>query len=244
MQSPLKLVGSNPNPKIEDLEYVIIPGKGFLDSDAKIHDQAYLYWKSFWSDVYAQAGSPESFCPDDFLRQDLITMLKRGDEVIALHLYSTFYINQIAPHDHRYFKFYPPSFFEFMRQKGANHVISFEFLTVDPGWRKSICGVSLAEVLASCGIHCMKALGADAAIAPARSDNKVNEMAYRIGFDCFQADVVKRNFKVDLIVCFSERGRSHPDSEIKRLADHFWENRKDLSGLTYSKPNAVKKTAA
>jgi hypothetical protein len=220
---------------LRNLEYLIIPGKCRADAsqeEINLNNQSFEFWRSFWADIYGKAGSPESLVCDDFLRQEMITVIRHEKKIIGLHLYSFFNLEQQAINRHRYFQFYPENFFQYLRQRDAKEVMSLEFLTIDSAWRKSVIGVSLAEVLIACATKCIRSQGADAGIAPARTDNKVNEMAYNQGYECFQAGITKRNFQVDLIVGFKNQLKLTPNPEVNALADRFWQERTDFTGLT------------
>ncbi len=221
---------------IESLTYTLMPGKPLpWRSDAAhglAHDRVFQYWREFWEKIYADAGTPESFVTDDFLRQDLVAAIHCGDELVGAHLYSVFPLEREAARAHRYFRFYPPEFFDHMRERGAKLAMSMEFLTVAPAWRKTASRISFGEILIGCGLRCMTALGADVGIAPARTDNKVNDMAYKFGFECFQAGVTKRNFTVDLVAVFKDKARLNPDPRVAAQIDSLWARRDDRTGIT------------
>ena len=218
---------------LSSAEYQIYPGKAPAEfGHVGALNEAYRYWSGFWSKIYADAGTPESFNPDDFLRQDFVIVLKSQGEIAAMHLYSLFELSQLAAQEHHYFKFYPASFFEFMKTRNSGYVMSFEFLTVNPKFRKSQTGISLGEVLINCAHKFLPILRVDAGIAPARTDNKVNEMGYRVGWECFQSGIVKRTFSVDLVVGFTDKLKLHPDPELQEVVDSLWIQRKDFTGRT------------
>ncbi len=210
--------------------YVILPGKpGPGSQNQELHDRAYEFWKSFWSKIYSDAGSPESFVPEDFTRQDFIPVILHGDTIVAMHLYTIFNIRSLAIREHRYFKFFPEEFFSYLWDHSVDSVLSLEFLTVAEGWRKHDIGVSLSRVLVDCSRRLMNQLPVGALIGPARSDNKVNEMVVDFGFTTFQAGLKKRNFTVDLMVGF--RNQIHPCSDFAShaLAKELWNKRQDLT---------------
>jgi hypothetical protein len=121
-----------------------------------------------------------------------------------------------------------------MKFKKSKRAISFEFLTVDPAWRKQDIGISLGEVLIGCGLKWLVTQNGDAAIAPARTDNKVNRMAYTVGSQCFQSGIVKRNFRVDLVTVFRDEIKDNPNPEVQRRVEEYWKNRIDLTQVNTS----------
>jgi hypothetical protein len=239
----MQIVSLSRSRNLKNLDYSIIAGKAqrhASQAEIDLNNQAFEFWRTFWAKVYGDAGSPESLVCDDFLRQEMVTIIRHEKKIVGLHLYSFFNLEQQAIKLHRYFQFYPEKFFEYLRQTDVKEVMSLEFLTIDPEWRKSVTGVSLAEVLIACATKCIHSHGADAGIAPARTDNKVNQMAYHQGYECFQAGITKRNFQVDLIVGFKDQLKATPNPEVNSLADKFWRERNDFTGLTQSLQNVSK----
>jgi hypothetical protein len=237
--------GSDPNAvPVSELTYLLMPGKCPKNFEyLKQYELAYAYWKAFWTHVYAEADSASAFVLDDFYRQDIICGIFAKDEVVALHLYSFFNLETQAVKDHHYFAFYPPSFSQYLRQNRSSLVMSMEFMTANPKWRKKTSGVSFAEVIGTCGLKVLACSEADAAIAPARKDVKVHEMAKRTGFDVWQENVVKRNFICDIIVGFRDRVHANEDLQVQRIADQLWTQRIDTTGVTW-RPKLTRAQAA
>lgn len=214
-------------------QYKLVPGKVRHDANIiSLNNRLFTYWAGFWEKIYTEAGSPQSFNPDDFLRQDLIASLFYDGELIGMHLYSFFDIEQAAIRKHSYFKFYPEDYYSFIQNRGARSMMSFEFLTLDPNWRKSQTGLHFAKVITACGVHVALKMGIDAGIAPARADNKANEIGYSVGFEPYAKGIIKRNFPVDIMAAFRPNMNPQPDPSINSLISRVWETRQDFSGLT------------
>lgn len=223
---------------LQGLEYVIFSGRGTGNPEnPERQNQAYLYWKRFWSDFYEKAGQSGSFSGENFYRQDFVTALFAGDQVVGLHLYSLFRIDELASREHRYFKSFPEGFIDSLKEMGVRRVMSLEYLTVDPGWRKSECGLSLAEVLIGCGTRFFRTQEIQALIAPARADGtKVAEKTYRYGFDCFQSGLQMLGCPIDIIVGFRDKIHHHPSSEVMGQVERLWSRRQDYTGRTRAEP--------
>ena len=225
------------NPRISDLQYVLLPGKCGPDFPRPdLYESAYGLWKGLWKKVYEDAGSPASFLPDDFLRQDVICGLFHEKQAVALHLYSLFNVSSQAVLDHRYFAFYPPEYIAHLRERNSPYVMSMEFLTVHPECRKKDTGVSLGDVLCGCGVEVLKSVGAHAAVAPARKDVGAHEMARKIGFVAWQENVVKRNFVCDLMIAFRDQMHAPEDPFVRNLSTNLWERRWDFTQKTAHVP--------
>ncbi len=210
---------------------VSVPGRPGRDfAWASLYDNAYEFWKAFWSEVYGQAGSPQSFVKEDFMRQDEIRCLLRDDEIVGMQTHTAFDLERPATRDHRYFAFYTPEFYAALAARGVRHVSSTEFLAVAPKWRRASAEVpALFEILIGCSAKDFLARGMDAGIGCGRRDVKVSEATTRWGFQKIQEHVVRRNFECDLVACFPETIRRHPDFEINRWTEELWNRRLDAS---------------
>lgn len=216
---------------LENLKYQIVPGRHLQSkSIPPVYESAYLYWKQFWQDIYTQAGSPESFLADDFFRQDYLGILTSNEETVGMLFSTVFDLNQSSTVDHRYFKFYPSSFLDALKAKGIQRVLSVEFLTANPKWRKSVTGLSYAEAIISLSMNMFRETPAEAVIGTARTDNKVHDACYKLGFQCITPAVNRRNFTVDLIAATKSDLRQHPDPTISRLVQDLWRSKIDYTG--------------
>ncbi len=213
--------------KINDLRYVIIPGKPSHDHPLNhLHEKAYLAWRQVWEAEFKALNFPIQDLANDFLRQDYIPLLVSGDEVAALHLYSEFNISNRAITDHKYFTSnYPPEFLQALRSRGVKTVMSMEYLTVSPAWRAKQIKIQLADVMIGLGIKLLPETRAQAYIGPARNDYKVSNKTYSFGFECIQANVVNHNVSCDLVAGFRDKLVSSPDQKIAGLIQTLWSNR-------------------
>ncbi len=216
------------NIDIKNLQYYVLPGNhNYLKNHYNIYDQAYSFWKKFWLDIYTQAGTPESFLPDDFYRQNYLGVLFHKSTFVGSLFSSVFLINSPSTVDHRYFKFYPKEFLEMLKQKNINTLFTVEFLTLNPDYRKSKIGISLSETIIGLSLETFKSNFYDSVIGTARTDVKVNDSCYKFGFECLVPKVERRNFSVDLIAANQKNLSKHPDTNIKKLIDTLWNNRID-----------------
>lgn len=243
----MNLISHIPNEVIlkhQELKYYILPGKCPLGFEfTEIHNKAFEYWKTFWSKVYADAGSLDAFHPDDFFRQDYIPVIMWKNEIVAMHLYTFFNLKQRSAIHHNYFNFFNEQFFEKLNELKIEYVMSMEFLTVDPKWRKKESFISVAELLSGIGLELFKQSQGQAAIAPARKDVKVHEMAYKFNFDCLVSDVNCRNFDCDLILGVKNKISNHPDNYLNALVQKIWNERIDTTGISKLAHYNIKESA-
>lgn len=218
-----------PQVNLNDLEYYLLPSTTPPLEHLEIHDKAYAFWKSLWLGVFEQLRFDASGLDQDFTRQDVIACITHAGEPIGMHLYTFFAIGSAAARAHPYMTAnYPEIFFAKLKQMGVRYAMSMEYMTVHPDWRKKSCEVHIGSVLGGLAIRVMEQYGMEAAIAPARRDHKVNEIAYSFGGDCVVANVMNHNVACDLVAFV--RGRTHPheSEKIREAEDLLWGKRKTL----------------
>ncbi len=230
--------------RLKKLQYTLMAGKGRGEvTYPELHNKVFRFWKDFWTHVYGKQGSLDAFNLDDFSRQDVVGVLHSGDEVVALNLSTVFQADLQACREHHYFKFYPPEVFEFLKSEGARTLATIEFFSVNPNWRSHLAGLSLGEIVVGLGVNLSRALGADAMFAAARTEVGSSRMGQTYGMRCFQAGLVKRNFKIDLLVGFLREMHPHPDPQIQGWVDQYWSQRTDLTGITTGGKKPERKVA-
>jgi ribosomal protein S18 acetylase RimI-like enzyme len=217
-----------------NLQYFILPGNHlYLNADSSgIYNKTYTYWRDFWKGVYEKAGSPDAFRTDEMMRQNLISVLLDGENFVGCLFSTVFDLRMANTEDQYYFKFYPPEFSQKLLDRGAHRLLSVEFLTVDPAYRRSACGESYSDVVVALNGRAFLHLGLDAIIGTARNELKVNRLCYDQGYECIVPNVVRRNIEVDLIAAFPDTLRPHPDQRIAQLTETLWRGRQDFTRLT------------
>jgi hypothetical protein len=221
------------------LRYVITPGtfrEGGIDLES--YEKIYAFWRSLWNGVFTELNFPTDRLADDFFRQTIIASIFSGDEVIAAHLYTVFDTRSACVQEHTYIKNnYTNEFWKKMQEWDCNTFMSMEYFSVSHKWRKSNSEVPIAAVVAGLGLKVMYELGVDAAIAPARQDYKVNQLAYTFGADCVVKDLMNHNVACDLIafrkgLAKIDNGNSQAFELIKKL----WATKEDF---IFEKNNVV-----
>lgn len=227
-------------------EYYLLPSANPPAHLESKHNLIHKFWKGCWLEVLRQLKADSSRLSDDFLRQDFVAAICSESEVVAVHLYSIFSLNANASLEHRYIRDnYPPEFFAILKSKRVRTVMSMEYLTVNPAWRKSSGSTHMGAVIGSLGLEVMQHFGVDAVIAPARRDHKVHLMAYSQGGECIVENVLNHNVPCDLIAIRRTRVKE-PAPEIALLRDQLWLSRVhiDSSGIDHNPAARVLKLAA
>lgn len=197
-----------------------------------LQHQVYAFWKALWRETFAKVGRAEDLNPDDFFRQDLITALVAGDKIVACHLYTHFDLEFQPAREHSYFGGINPETLNRLVREGYPRVMSMEYMSVHPDWRKSKTGVPFGEVLLALGMRLLPFTSCDAALGTGRVDIRVDQSGLPQGFVAYQDPIEKYNYQCRLMVCPYGASRPHPDPEINGLVQRLWSQRVDETGLT------------
>ncbi len=219
--------------KIDNLSYILFPAKALgTFPQQKLYQYAYAYWRDFWREFYSSQESPEGFRTDEFYRQNMVAGLFQGDEVVAVHTYTFFDLRYTATQEHSYFSLYSELDLQRLKTLGLNQVMTMEFMAMNPAFRKSVVGISLAEVMVACGVHILRAAGLDASITIAREDYKVPEFARRVGFKTLRAGLSRHHCPCELMYLPLNDLVQNLSPEVQHYVQYFWDRRVDTSGLT------------
>lgn len=230
----------------QDFKYYLLPGRphpGFPATET--YNKVYLFWREVWAQVFKEHGKPEALSPDDFARQDLVQAILYRGRVVSLGLNSFFDLDQAPTAELKYFGSFNRDDINFLRSKKGRSLLSMEFLTVCPEFRKVSTGFSLAHIIAELGFKLLLHLDLDVAVATVRKEKHamVNELAARLGGKVLQRDVLRGNILCDLMCVFQEDYSSLKDLRVKSLVTQLWETRLDLTGKTLSNLTKDKKVA-
>ena len=223
----IHLVGNGEKPNISYLlsqaQYHVIPGKPIRGENIDMYNRGYKFWKDIWWNIYNKQNSLDEFSREDFQRQDCIGILTSGDEFLGMSLHSYHNIRHLPSLESHYFKFYNGEFIDHLKQMGAEVLLSFEYFTLNP----SYVGAGLSKVVMSLGQKVFLSSGADALIAPARTDNPTFSSSIAMGFKAFGEEVFTRNFPVNLIYCTPDSVREIADTGKREFVDKLWQLRVD-----------------
>jgi hypothetical protein len=231
---------------LSKLNYVLLPGKYSQNSNPetlKLHNKSYLYWKNFWTSVFTQNGADMKPNPDTYYRQDIVTHIMFGQEIVAMHMYSFFSFESFVAREHSYFKkSFSEPFLKYLDENRARHVMSIEYMTVDSKWRRSQIGLSLGETLMGLAVKVQADFGCDFGVAPSRSDVKVTQMCEDVGADVVVRGISMHNTPCDLIAIPIAKIRPPRDARVAQLVEQLWAKREDHTNLNLIK-TAIKKAA-
>ncbi len=217
---------------LKKARYVLLPGKISPSSPYfTLYKNVYSLWSNTWKKAFSDVGSPEAYTADDFYRQDIIPVIAMGNEPLAAHFYTFFHTENPAAMDHHYFEIFPEQAIQYLKDNGAQKLMSMEYLTVNYSYRRSIVGFSLAEVLVSLGSRLMFDFNIDASLGVALKVARIDKMGFKMNYEIITEEARRGN-----LVCSIMAGFKHtknlgvlPEKDVREFVDQLW--RKKEIGL-------------
>ncbi len=207
----------------KEFELVLLPGKCLPGGRySELYEDVYSKWKETWTQIFAEVGSPGAFSADAFFRCDLIPVILHGQKIVAFYLATVYPLQPSWVKDHSYFSIFTKATSEKLVHRGVRNVMSYEFMTVLPEWRKSTLGFSLGAVLGELGLSIRDELNCDAAVGVARIQNKVDQIAHNIGGFTLEKEARRGNLVCEIVGFMKETDRTHPDRVAHNLTIDLW----------------------
>ena len=218
----------NKNFQLDKLRYCLLPARRPIRQHLNLHNESFLLWRKVWGEVFDGLKFDPSHLEDDFLRQDIVAIICYENTPIAIHLYTAMSVESVAARSHSYLKQYPAEFFSQLEARKVTNIMTLEYMTVHPEWRKGKIPVHIGSVLVGLAFQVMDLLNVDASIAPARRDHKVHEIAYAFGAEPILENITNHNVPCDLLACFPSKRHAHADRNIQNLINFLWEKRENF----------------
>ena len=219
-------------------KYQILPARPIdihFPCDVELHNRAYMYWRDFWKDIFAQTGHADHLNRDHFIRQDKIAVITAGDDIVGMHLYGFHRFDANACRDNPFFDDLDETSRLRLRQDGLVYGMCMEYLTVNPQYRKSKTGIPFGEILIGLGLEIMKQNGLDCVFGTAREDVKVDQMAALFGGRAYSSSIKKYDYPCCLMVIADSVRHLHPNLAQRELIKNLWDHRIDQT-LKFQNP--------
>jgi hypothetical protein len=158
--------------------------------------------------------------PDEFFRSHHVGVLMFHDEIVGFNLFTMFDLSLLSTTRHRYFRGLGDCSPGRLNSKQVNRVLTMEYFTITPKWRKQMKETPWGEILTGLGLKFMDSSSADAVLGTPRIDLKVHEMCYRLGGYDFQEPVDRMNYKCAVVLFPKEEQRTF----VNPLTKHWVRN--------------------
>ena len=212
-----------------ELQYYLLSPTNPPPEFTELHNQAYHFWLDLWRKTFEDLGALDtSHLNEDFVRQNVVSCLCNNGKVIAVFLHAFASIGTDATRTHRYMRDnFPETFFEKIKRKGMQNIMTSNYLAVHPKWRKGQDGLRIAPIMVGLSLRVRDLFGADGFIGVWRNDRKVSELSYEQGGERIIGNVMNHNVLCDLILMDSRTPYCYPSKEVQKHVDGLWTHRID-----------------
>jgi hypothetical protein len=196
------------------------------DPSTALHNQAFEFWRGFWDEVYLSVGSAEKTNPDQFRRLDALSVISNRGRIIALHGYTFFNLDQQCDRHHSFFAgSFTPKAMRAMDDLGMRYVMTMEYFSVAPEWRKRSHDVAMGLVLLSLSQKFFLETEAEMWIGAPRADIGVAKLCYSMGATALDQGLMLHGAKTDLIGVPRHDAKWVGSEADKALVESLWEKR-------------------
>lgn len=201
------------------ITYEIIPLHNVCSTQKSLLNEIYQIWEETFGNVLSAAG--EKLNHDDFFRCHAAGVLLYYNEVVGFNLFTVFDLHLAAHRNHNYFKKLDPHFVKSVtRQSGK--VMTMEYFTLAPPWRKQSQEIPWGEILTGLGLYYMDHSPAEIVVGTPRVDLKVDDMCARLGAN-IQGYVEKMNYKCALAVFEKQTHRTFENPLTNHWVKRLWD---------------------
>lgn len=214
--------------------------KGSIPSSE--YEQTYQLWKEVWEDALQnEMNIKKPLRSDNFLRQDAIVSLFKGDECIGLFSSNKFNLSSCADLDDSYFVDWNPSLLNDIKA-GSEIVITFENFTLSRAYRGSKSSIPWKELVVLLGLQRQLENNFPHMIATPRKNKSVHIVGMRAGAKTLASDIPYKidGEIVDLILWDKDSPTRVWDSDIYNLSQSLWRKRKEELGNNETELNKPK----
>jgi hypothetical protein len=221
-----------------------VSGPDCSPDERDLKNKVYKTWEGIWREVFGAVGQADALSPDEFYRQKILALItNEQSEFVGMHLYTFFDLNSLPDRNHSYFDGIAEFSFERIKAMKMMRIMSMEYLTVSPDWRKSKSGISWSDVIIGLGQKVLSLSTFDAVCGTPREGVGVDKATDRLGWITIQPEIKKYDYVCSLVACARPNFKDHPDQSIQQLIDELWTNRIDTSGLVRPAIETNKKAA-
>jgi hypothetical protein len=206
--------------------YTIVPLQQVCETQNELVNDIYSLWKETFGRVLERAGAELDI--GDFFRSHNAGVLMYQDEVVAFNLFTNFNFQLHAHRDHPYFESLDAETIEAVTSKSGK-VMTMEYFTVSPLWRKQNKEIHWGEILAGLGLHYMDHSCVELGVGTPRTDLKVDQMCERLGAS-IRGYVSKMNYECAVVVFEKKKQRAFENPLTRHWVNRLWtkyQNRKN-----------------
>lgn len=195
-------------------------------SQISLMNRIYENWKEVFAEVLQCAGG--ALDPDDFFRSDFVLAISDKENIVALGTLTFFDLRLESTLDHHYLRALNPETPDRLLEKNIHCLLSLEYLTVHPAWRKKEVSVLWAEILMGVALKIMDESPADALIGTPRIDLKVTDICRNLEAREIQQAIQKMNYPCAVVLFEKKAARTFKNPETQRYVQLLLETLLDF----------------
>lgn len=212
---------------ISPLDYVVFSGHPNAEKYSPHYRPVFNFWLAQWQKVFDQLGSNTVVDPIDFWRQDKITAIVNGDEVVAINTLAHFTMDDVFIHP--YFADYTVEFFQFLKRQNIYRFQAMQYFMVNEQWRAQITKQNFSAIMVGLSLKQQRHNQLDASITLARKDVPVTSLGKKYGMLLPVRDITMHNAPVSQLVHIKHQ--PFPKQDVNDAVDYLWNKRIDTIGL-------------
>lgn len=199
--------------------YTVVPLQEVCETQQELVNDIYMMWRHTFGKVLENAGAELDV--GDFFRSHCAGVLTYQAEVVAFNLFTNFNFQLHAHRDHPYFKSLDKQVVDEVSAKSGK-VMTMEYFTVSPLWRKQNQEIHWGEILAGLGLHYLDQSSVELGVGTPRKDIKVDQMCERLGAT-IKGSVQKMNYECAVVVFEKKQVRSFANPLTRHWVNRLWE---------------------
>ncbi len=214
-----------------ELKLIIMPGSAPPTELVQHYEAAYLMWRTVWEEAALEIEDfPKKVFSNDFVRQDEILAVFKGDECTSLGFWTELDMSLITSRQDQYFQSWDDESVSKLTMYGS-YIGKYSFFTVAKNFRAWSREVNISLTDLQVGLFGYRLLESNcsAMTGTTRNNRKINFICTRGGAQLLKKDVMQYGSAVDLMAWY--RHTAKPFKEIEHLAKELW-----LNKITYNQP--------
>jgi hypothetical protein len=207
---------------------ILSPQFSRSSQNTEILNSLYETWKGVFSEVLEQKNG--KIDPDDFFRQQVLFAIFENEKVVGFNLATVFDFN-IANHcEHHFIRGLTEDAINTMRAQNIHRVLTLEYSTIMPEWRKHQSNIVWAEVLISMALlYNDNFQVADAVIGTPRTDVKMDRVGQNVGYFTIKDHIVKMDYPCSVVAETIKKNRKFTTLLTHKIAHQLWNERVDMT---------------
>lgn len=213
---------------LKTVKYYILPakpGREFKETD--IYNKAYTFFKEFWGETFKELKSEREFLyADEFRKQDALSLLMKGDEVIGLVFLNYYNRYCLSSFEHSYFKDYPEGSLFSLRQEKKQNLMTQQHFSISKKFRNGFSGINFAATIVGLSLKVAQ-LCESPCFVVAREDVASKHIVENFGFRQIGPSTKMHNVPVSIMGC--DESKDYHKQDVNFCINYLWKKRIDLT---------------